>query len=82
MKLILKQISPQIEVTAVGDDSPSHVSGKPPAHALFGLFTEAGEMLPCQVSTTLHSEAGRGMPKLTVTFSVDGRDLIVEGHSA
>jgi hypothetical protein len=82
MKLILKQIPPQIDVTSVSDQSPRHAPGKPDERALFGLFTEAGEMLPCQVSTTLHSEAGGGMPKLTVTFNVNGRDLIVEGHSA
>ncbi|SDI40342.1 hypothetical protein [Pseudomonas abietaniphila] len=82
MKLILKQIPSRIDVTALGDEQGLTVPGKPNAHALFALFTEAGDLLPCQVSTTLHSEAGRGIPQLTVTFNVDGRDLIVEGHSA
>lgn len=79
MKLILKQIPSRIEVTALGDEPGLTVAGKPDAHALFALFTEAGDMLPCQVSTTLHSEAG-GIPKLTVTFTVNGKDVVVEGH--
>lgn len=79
MKLILKQIPSRMDVTALGDEPGQTVPGKPDAHALFALFTEAGDMLPCQVSTTLHSEAC-GIPKLTVTFSVNGKDVVVEGH--
>jgi hypothetical protein len=81
MKLILKQIPSRIDVTALSDEPGLTVPGPPDAHALFALFTEAGDMLPCQVSTALCSEAGGGMPRLTVTFNVDGRDMVVEGHA-
>jgi hypothetical protein len=85
MKLILKQIpvpdAGLIHETSL-EDSRRPVLLEQQERALFALYTEDGQMLPCQVSTTMHSEAGDGMPRLTVTFNVNGRDLIVEGHSA
>ncbi|MGS0546541.1 hypothetical protein ACU8WE_28905 [Pseudomonas parakoreensis] len=44
----------------------------------FALYTEEGEMLPCQVSTALDSKGARP-PTLTVTFTVDGDRIKVQG---
>lgn len=44
----------------------------------FALHTEDGVALPCQVSTSMTS-AGQQPVQLTVVFTVNGRDLIVEG---
>lgn len=65
MKLVLKRVGE--------DPSPSDSDHRP-----FGLFTDSGEMLPCQVNTSLYSENG-DIPKLTVVFNVDGRELMIEG---
>jgi hypothetical protein len=42
MKLILKQVAPQIDATALGDASRRYTPGKPAKHALFALHTDAG----------------------------------------
>ena len=79
MKLILKQVTPQLEVTGLSDSSRRYTPGKPAKHALFALHTDAGDILPGQVSTTMVSEAG-GNVQLTVVFTVDGERVRVEGH--
>jgi hypothetical protein len=79
MKLILKQVAPQLDVTALGDEARRYVPGKPNKHALFALHTEDGQVLPCQVSTNLASVPG-DLVHLTVVFAVNGDDLRVEGH--
>jgi hypothetical protein len=83
MKLILKQIhvpgAGQVLKTSLEDDRWPVLLERQ-ERALFALHTEDGQMLPCQVSTSLNSQAGNGLPSLTVTFNVDGRDLVVEGH--
>lgn len=78
MKLILKRVVPEIDVTCLSDASSRFVPGKPDTSSPFALHTEAGEVLPCQVSTTMHSEAG-GPVRLTVVFTVNGEGLMVEG---
>ena len=79
MKLILKQIAPEIEVTALGDTSSQFVTGKVTAASPFALHTDSGEILPCQVTTVMKSEGGQ-LVRLTVVFNVDGDNLRVEGH--
>ncbi|WP_110951359.1 hypothetical protein [Pseudomonas bohemica] len=81
MKLILKRVAREIEVTALGDESRKFVAGKASKHSPFALHTEAGEVLPCQVSTNMASEAG-DLVRLTVVFTVDGESLRVEGDDA
>jgi hypothetical protein len=77
MKLILKRIEKTVEVSALSDSEPRHVAVGLPG--TFALHTEDGEMLPCQVSTRMDS-SGRGHPvTLTVTFTVDGDKLKVQG---
>jgi hypothetical protein len=78
MKLILKRVAPQIDVTCLGDDSSRFVAGKPGVSSPFALHTDSGDLLPCQVSTTMLSEAGEPV-RLTVVFTVDGDRLAVEG---
>jgi hypothetical protein len=83
MKLILKQIhvpdAGHLYETSL-EDNRRYVPLERQERALFALHTEDGQMLPCQVSTSLSSNAGDAFPSLTVTFNVDGRDLVVEGH--
>ena len=79
MKLILRQVAPQVEVTRLADAEKRYTSGKPAKHARFALYTDAGEILPCQVSTAMVSEAG-DLVRLTVVFTVDGDSVRVEGH--
>lgn len=78
MKLILKRVAPEIDVTCLGDSSSRFALGKPDGSSPFALHTESGEVLPCQVSTTMLSEAGEPV-RLTVVFTVDGDRLAVEG---
>lgn len=78
MKLILKRVAPQIDVTRLGDPSPRFVAGRAVGHSSFALHADSGELLPCQVSTTMLSEAGEPV-RLTVVFTVDGDRLSVEG---
>lgn len=47
----------------------------------FALHAEDGQMLPCQVSTSMESTGGGRPVKLTVTFTVDGDQIKVEGDS-
>ena len=47
----------------------------------FALHAEDGQMLPCQVSTIMESSGGGRPVKLTVTFTVDGDQIKVEGDS-
>lgn len=79
MKLILKQITPQLEITGLSDSARGYTPGKPAKNALFALHTEAGEILPCQVSTALASQES-DLVRLTVVFLVDGDRICVEGH--
>jgi len=79
MKLILKQIAPDIEITSLGDSAKRYVPGKAIAASPFALHTEGGEVLPCQVTTSMRSERGQ-LVQLTVVFAVDGENLRVEGH--
>ncbi|UQS92508.1 hypothetical protein M5C90_15760 [Pseudomonas chlororaphis subsp. piscium] len=44
----------------------------------FALHAEDGQILPCQVSTNMDSEGARP-PTLTVTFTVDGDQIKVQG---
>jgi hypothetical protein len=79
MKLILRQVAPEIDATSLSDEHRRYVLGEPEKHAPFALHTEAGEVLPCQVSTAMLSERGE-LVRLTVVFNVDGNNLCVEGH--
>lgn len=78
MRLILKRVAPEIDVTCLGDTSSRYALGKPDASSPFALHTESGDLLPCQASTSMLSEPGEPV-RLTVVFTVDGRDLVVEG---
>lgn len=65
MKLTLKRVGEE--------PAPGELDYRP-----FGLFTESGEMLPCQASTSLYCEPDN-IPQLTVVFNVDGRNVMIEG---
>lgn len=78
MKLVLKRIEGTIEATSLSDSEPRHYKTGLPGP--FALHTEDGALLPCQVSTSLESSGGRGHPvSLTVTFTVDGDQIRVQG---
>ncbi|SEJ49832.1 hypothetical protein SAMN03159495_3451 [Pseudomonas sp. NFR16] len=81
MKLILKRVAEQVEVTGLSDGSRKYVPGKMHQHSPFALHTDSGEILPCQVSTNMASNAG-DVVRLTVVFTVDGDSLRVEGDDA
>lgn len=63
MKLILKRCGVK----------PEGLDNRP-----FALYTESGEMLPCQVSTSLNSTSME-YPTVTVVFQAMGGGLIIEG---
>jgi len=79
MKLILKRIDRQLDVTAIGDDAPRYLPGYQTEAGPFALHTEAGEILPCQVRTTMTSPNGWEPVELTVVFRVDGKQVAVAG---
>ncbi len=76
MKLVLKRVGddPRL-IRRLGDLRPPE---KIEDYRPFGLHTEDGTILPCQISTSMSSESG-GPAQVTVVFMVNGRDLIVEG---
>ncbi|NWL48397.1 hypothetical protein DM819_21645 [Pseudomonas hunanensis] len=78
MKLILKRLNREIEVTSLDSDSRHYVPGGRDQQASFALHAEDGAVLPNQLSTTLHSDPGQPV-RLTVVFMVDGNKLAVEG---
>lgn len=77
MKLVLRRIERTVEATSVSDTGQRHYpTGQP---GPFALHTDDGTLLPCQVSTSLDS-SGCGHPvRLTVTFTVDGDRIRVQG---
>lgn len=78
MKLVLKRVQRQVEATSLHDEARRFLPTKTRAASPFALHTEDGRILPCQASTTLHSEHG-DVVRLTVVFTVDGDSLAVEG---
>lgn len=78
MKLVLKRIEKTVEVTALPDPESRHVNTGYPGP--FALHTEDGQVLPCQISTNMESSVGEPV-LLTVMFTVNGRDLVVEGDA-
>lgn len=78
MKLILKRLNRDIEVTSLDSECRHYVPGGRDHQTPFALHTEDGAVLPNQLSTTLHSEPGQPV-RLTVVFTVDGNNLAVEG---
>ncbi|NWB20096.1 hypothetical protein HX824_05760 [Pseudomonas sp. D4002] len=75
MKLILKRIEKTVPIQALCDAEPKHVGiGE---LGPFALHTEDGQILPCQVSTSMASE--RSTCELTVVFKLDGDKIKVEG---
>lgn len=77
MKLILKRIErraspPPSRIERNLPDMKEH--GGP-----FALHTEAGEILPGQVRTTMTSARGGEPVELTVVFRVDGKQIAVVG---
>lgn len=44
MKLILKRLAPEVDVTCLGDSSSRFVLGKPDASSPFALHTESGDV--------------------------------------
>jgi hypothetical protein len=78
MKLILKRME-RARVISAGSIQDGVVFND--GHELpapFALHTEDGQMLPCQVSTSMNSDGGAPV-KLTVTFIVDGDKVKVQG---
>ena len=80
MKLILKRIERMTEVTSLGSGEVSYIPGGSELPGLFALHAEDGQMLPCQVSTSMDSKYGEPV-RLTVTFVVDGKKIRVEGDA-
>lgn len=78
MKLILKRMVPMIDVRGLDDADPVYLPDRLAEPGPFALHTEDGQMLPCQVSTSMNSE-GRGPVRLTVTFTVDGDKIKIIG---
>lgn len=78
MKLVLKRLAPDIDVTSHTGLDPRFTPSLRDRFAPFALHTESGEVLPCQVSTTMRSEVGQPV-RLTVVFNVDGDKLLIEG---
>lgn len=76
MRLVLKRVGddPRM-VRKLGDRRPAEQIQD---YRPFGLYTDDGTILPCQVSTSMNSEHG-GPVQVTVVFTVNGRDLVVEG---
>lgn len=77
MKLILKRME-RAERTYVAGEEFFQGGARLPEP--FALHTEDGQMLPCQVSTSMNSDGGAPV-KLTVTFIVDGDKVKVEGDA-
>ncbi|MFJ2981205.1 MULTISPECIES: hypothetical protein [unclassified Pseudomonas] len=78
MKMILKRLVRDVEVTSLADDGRRYTPGERRLESPFALHAEDGSVLPNQISTTLHSEPGQPV-RLTVVFMVDGNKLAVEG---
>ena len=79
MKLILKRVTPMIDARGIDDAAPVHVvSYGSRVLAPYALHSEDGQMLPCQVSTIMSSEPNSPV-RLTVTFTVDGDRVRVQG---
>lgn len=78
MKLILKRVPVKIEPHILGGIDLAEFMGCVDKQGPFALYTEAGELLPCQVSTAMESKSG-DIVRLTVTFFVDGEKVRVEG---
>lgn len=78
MNLILKRIDRSLIATSL-DGDVELIQGERRLNAPFALHTEDGQVLPCQLSTSLESGKGAGFPVLTVTFAVDGLSVVVEG---
>lgn len=77
MKLVLMRIEQTVEATSLSDTEPRlYPTGQP---GPFALHTEDGALLPCQVSTSLDSSGGGHPVRLTVTFTVDGDRIRVQG---
>ncbi|UZJ58569.1 hypothetical protein OKW98_18505 [Pseudomonas sp. KU26590] len=78
MKLILKRITPGPRCMTIDE-----MLGEPPERPLpqpFALHVEDGEILPGQSKTCMSSDAS-GQVVLTVTFIVDGRNVMVQGDA-
>jgi hypothetical protein len=79
MKLILKRIPRTVAAQGLEDEHPTFVAAEDERTGPFALHTEDGQVLPCQVRTSMDS-VGRHEPvRLTVIFTVDGKNLLVEG---
>lgn len=81
MKLILKRVETVVEVQALEDAEPRLYPTGDAKAGPFALHSEDGMILPCQISTSM-SSTGRHEPvTLTVTFRVDGKNLLVKGDA-
>ena len=79
MKLVLKRIPRMVEIQTLEDQYPQLVPSESENNGPFALHTEDGQILPCQVSTTMKSSGRFDPVQLTVTFTVDGTNIRVEG---
>lgn len=80
MKLILKRTTQTVAIQSLADVRPRTIPSGDRNDGPFALHAENGEILPCQISTSMDSKGGEPVT-LTVTFTVDGRDLVVEGDA-
>lgn len=76
MKLILKRIERAVDASSIHDEEVFLDGRRIPGP--FALCTEDGQVLPCQVSNALESDY-TNIARLTVTFLVDGKSVVVEG---
>lgn len=86
MKLIFKRVRRPavddcIEVTSLTEtvrqyESPRRMPGP------YALHTEDGQTLPCQISSTMHSDGDGGPVHVTIVFMLDGTQISVQGDEA
>ncbi|MGO2711586.1 hypothetical protein [Pseudomonas helleri] len=74
----MKRIVPMIDARGLDDDKAVYFPDTEAEPGPFALHTEDGQILPGQVSTSMNSEPGVPV-KLTVTFTVDGDKITVQG---
>jgi hypothetical protein len=78
MKLILKRVPVPVEVQCVGEARVRRYPSSDTKERPFALYTEDGVILPKQRSVTTESVYGE-CPTVTVTFSLDGEYVKVQG---
>jgi len=78
MKLILKRVEPAAEGAVFIDGGLARPSRRRLVARPLALHTEDGQLLPGQTSLNMHSVQS-GPTTLTVTFTVDGDKVRIQG---